>query len=429
MKRTIPSFTLPIYVMAFMLSVLSQAQEKSYFAELVPPSPDVAQLGQYGATQVGKYTGTANVQVPLHSIDLEGLSIPIALSYQTGGIKVAQEASWVGLGWNLSANAVITKQTNGYDDLANGGGAIGYLFSPSYDFGNLTPAQETALFNAYQTTPHDTEPDLFTASIFGESIQFILPKKGAGNEVEAIVLNDRLVKVYYYVNEDEFKIVNGRGFEFNFGTAGSDGSKEFTTIYRSDGSNFITDNAALQGSIAYQTSDNGRTWQKHSAWHVDNVIAPSGRTINFTYRKASYFGYPSYSESYNFNMCSNLPSPNGMAYVDYDGNTTKTVSCSITGFQAVQLTKIDGDFGEVDFNLADREDISYRYQTINNNFPSVIPSGNKIQRLTGITVKNRTYPYVDLARPLSRAPILLRAGSWTGPKAAAAPIFLTAMGK
>ncbi|WP_435624308.1 hypothetical protein [Flagellimonas sp.] len=376
--------------LVILLAVQLRAQEKSYFAELVPPSPDVAQLGQYGATQVGKYTGTANVSIPLHSIDLDGLQIPIALSYQTGGIKVAQEASWVGLGWNLSANAVITKQTNGYDDLSNGGGAIGYLFSPNYSFGSLTPAQEAALLNAYQTTPHDTEPDLFTASIFGQSVQFVMPKRTPGiDEVQAIVLNDNLVKIYYYINDDKFKVVNGQGYEFNFGGASSNGSKEFTTMYRSDGSNFQSDASALAGSIAYQTADNGRTWQKHTAWHVDNVVSPSGRTIHFTYQKVSYFGFPSYSESANYNMCSNLPSSNGIPYVDYGPQNSKTVSCNITGFQAVQLTKIHGDFGEVNFTLSSREDISSRYQTSQfNQFASVIPSGNPIERLTGITVKN-----------------------------------------
>jgi len=91
---------------AVLCCVALRSQEKSYFAELVPPSPDVAQLGQYGTTEVGKYTGTANVSVPLHAIDLEGLQIPIALSYQTGGIKVAQEASWVGLGQPLPGTRV-----------------------------------------------------------------------------------------------------------------------------------------------------------------------------------------------------------------------------------------------------------------------------------------------------------------------------------
>jgi len=316
---------------AVLCCVALRSQEKSYFAELVPPSPDVAQLGQYGTTEVGKYTGTANVSVPLHAIDLEGLQIPIALSYQTGGIKVAQEASWVGLGWNLSANAVITREVNGYDDLISDGGGIGYLYSPSYSFGNLSPAQESALFNAYQTTPHDTEPDLFTASIFGESVQFMLPKKGSSNEIEAIVLNNRLVKVYYYDSSKTFKVVNGQGYEFNFGTASNDGSKEFTTVYRSDGSEFSSDSGALAGSIAYQTSDNGRTWQKRTAWHVDNVVAPSGRAIDFTYQKASYFGYPSYSESNNFTMCTNQTSPNGVGYMDFDADTSKIVSCSITG--------------------------------------------------------------------------------------------------
>lgn len=369
------------------LSTSILAQEKSYFSELVPPSPDVAQLGQYGTTQVGKYTGTANVQVPLHSIALDDLQIPIALSYQTGGIKVAQEASWVGLGWNLSANAIITRQINGHDDLSNGAGTIGYLFSPSYSFGNLTSSQEAALFTAYQNNaPHDTQPDLFTANIFGESVQFRLPKKGVGNTVEAVVLNNKVVKVYYYVTEQYFKVINGQGYEYNFGSANNNGSKEFTTTYRSDGSGG-TDSAALAGSIAYQTADNLRTWQKLTTWHVDNVIAPSGRTINFTYNKVSYFGYPSYSESQNYGMCPGVPGTNGIGYVNRNGDT-RMVSCTIAGFQALQLSQISGDFGTVDFTLSSREDISSRYQTTSNNFPSIVTSGNPIKKLSGIIVKN-----------------------------------------
>ncbi len=382
-KKVIP-------ILYLLSAAFGLAQDKSYFSELVPPSPDVAQMGTYGATQVGKYTGTANVNVPLHSISLDGLQIPIALSYQTGGIKVSQEASWVGLGWNLSANAVITREINNYDDLVNGEGAVGYLYSTSYSH-PITSTEETALFNAYSSpTPYDTEPDLFTISLFGESAQFVLPKKGAGNTVEATVLNSKILKVYYDTSAKTFKVVNGRGFEFHFGNGSNDITKEFTTTYRSvGGASVSTDAGALADGVDYQTIDNGRTKHKLSAWHIDKVVAPSGREITFTYQKAFYFGYPNYADSYDFNICTVTSTHNGVGYLDYDATYRKVV-CAITGFEGLHLKQISGDFGTVDFTLSDRLDLSSRYQT-SSNF-SVALSGNVfanvVKRLTGITVKN-----------------------------------------
>ena len=355
------------------------AQDKSYFSELVPPSPDIAQLGQYGATQVGKYTGTANVSVPLHTINFDGLNIPIALSYATGGVKVSQEASWAGLGWNLSANAIIARQINGYDDLINGDGAVGYLFSPVYTY-PISQAQEDELLfaNGAGQLAIDTEPDIFTLNIFGESVQFMLPKQSGSNILTAEVLNNKVVKVYYDVANKTFEVINGSGFTFLFQ------SKEYTTSYRSAGSSgATTDASALTDDVSLQTIDQGRTTNKITGWHIDKVIAPTGRELTFTYRQSFYFGFPSYSSNNSYTSCSIVTEE--LAYetleVDYSPTT-----CSITAFDGLQLTQISGDFGSVDFTLSDRLDISSNFQTT---LPfTSVPSNQEIKRLSGIVVKN-----------------------------------------
>lgn len=61
-------------------------------------------------------TGRATVQIPLCMAGPSNMQIPLTLSYQTSGIKVTDIATWVGLGWDLSAGGKITRVVRGYPD-------------------------------------------------------------------------------------------------------------------------------------------------------------------------------------------------------------------------------------------------------------------------------------------------------------------------
>ncbi|WP_449400983.1 hypothetical protein [Chryseobacterium wanjuense] len=87
----------------------------------VPTSPEVALLGRFGDIPVGHYTGTAGVSIPLHTLKVDNIEIPLTLSYQTSGIKVADEATWVGLGWSFMPEGTITQEIRGREDSVNGG--------------------------------------------------------------------------------------------------------------------------------------------------------------------------------------------------------------------------------------------------------------------------------------------------------------------
>ncbi len=68
----------------------------------IPPSPTAASLALSSDIQMGEYTGIPSISPAALYVDVEGdISLPIALNYQSSGIKVEQEASWVGLGWSL----------------------------------------------------------------------------------------------------------------------------------------------------------------------------------------------------------------------------------------------------------------------------------------------------------------------------------------
>lgn len=75
------------------------------------------QFSRIAPSEVNEYNGTADIFIPLHSIKFEGLTIPIGLRYNSGGIKVNQYATEVGLGWSLDAGGAVVKEINGkYED-------------------------------------------------------------------------------------------------------------------------------------------------------------------------------------------------------------------------------------------------------------------------------------------------------------------------
>ena len=80
------------------------------------PSPEVAAFTKYGDVPVSEYSGTSEISIPLYTVKLGSLSIPITLSYHASGIQVSQEATWVGLGWNLMAGGCISYTPVGGND-------------------------------------------------------------------------------------------------------------------------------------------------------------------------------------------------------------------------------------------------------------------------------------------------------------------------
>lgn len=84
--------------------------------DVVPLSPEAAGIGRYGDIPVSNYTGRPNISIPLHVVKSGKLSLPINLDYQATGIGVTQEASWVGLGWNLIAGGAINYVAVGGND-------------------------------------------------------------------------------------------------------------------------------------------------------------------------------------------------------------------------------------------------------------------------------------------------------------------------
>jgi hypothetical protein len=169
-----------ILTTVLILSIKSFAQTNFTTNQITNPNilpPEVSSFQKVNFLPVSNYTGRANIDIPFYEIDLEGLKIPIRLSYNTGGIKVNEVASSTGLGWSLSAGGMISKTTKGIDDFTYEWnryyhyeqhqdiylGPQGWLF----DYTGFSPD-----YNGFQVV-NDQLPDVFNASAPGLDLSFI----------------------------------------------------------------------------------------------------------------------------------------------------------------------------------------------------------------------------------------------------------------
>ena len=116
-----------IFLLAMALSVqiargqLSDDYINYTVPSVVPPAPETANLGEYGNLPMNESSGKANLSIPIHTISIDGIQVPISLSYNFSGVMVDGIASSVGLNWILNAGGSVYRTINGIaDDDASG---------------------------------------------------------------------------------------------------------------------------------------------------------------------------------------------------------------------------------------------------------------------------------------------------------------------
>ncbi len=164
-------------------------------------TPEASALGQYGKYHSSGYSGVPSISVPLFSISSSGFTMPAELCYDASGIKVDQQATYVGLGWNLMIGGSIRQIVCGNNDFYDyspspnselldsvlpGIGYSPYLcgtFFPSVAFPALALPPGTCLpiegdrqkSRILQDVSRGTRiPDIFQASFCGHSVSFAI---------------------------------------------------------------------------------------------------------------------------------------------------------------------------------------------------------------------------------------------------------------
>jgi hypothetical protein len=151
----------------------AQNQDVAY-PHIVSMTPEAASFAVYANYPVMHYTGVPDINIPLYEIDVDGFKLPITLSYHASGIRVDQEASWVGLGWNLNVGSRISRTIKSMDDFREDGWdryhpncKLGYYDAPdiTYNLDNHYEIQGVACCEAFicleYVLLYDPEPNVF----------------------------------------------------------------------------------------------------------------------------------------------------------------------------------------------------------------------------------------------------------------------------
>lgn len=246
------------------------------------PSASASSVGKQAAVPVNYNNGSANFNIPIHTISEYDLNLPISLSYQTGGIQVGQVASNVGLGWTLNAGGGVFRQVRGLpDEMYDDKGGVIYN-------GFYYRSQASILCDASENDCRaDGEPDIFVYNLGGVTGKFFFDAFG---EIVQVSANDIKIEVEWnYVNDNYPEYLES--------------SIEFLkfTFTLPDGSKWIFDNYTERQRIWDLNLDNGTVYDNvykyeycdptiefTSSWYPNKIVSPTGKEIQFLYEKEEY---------------------------------------------------------------------------------------------------------------------------------------------
>lgn len=255
---------------------------------VVPPSPNVSAINKFGNIPVGQSTGIPSISVPIYSWNGKnfGKSVSISLNYHAGGIKVAEAASNVGLGWALNAGGVVSRTMRGlYDEMPTYGFFDANIPSTEAGGNNTggVPNSDRTFFKM-NAGVLDSQNDIFNYSFNGQSGRFVL---GKGNRI--LFLEQTKIKVERFLST-----INGKTLLSKFIITDEFGYRYVFEDYE------ITATLGMMGANSSYTS----------AWNLTKIITPSGNSsIEYEYEsytiRNEYIGsvtaaLPLYADGYGY---------------------------------------------------------------------------------------------------------------------------------
>lgn len=315
MKKTLILLLLSFVFMGYsQLGIGNEAQKRNTLP--FPTTANAYALDKVGKLPIDLFRGKANINVPIYTIQSDGINIPISISYNTGGIKLNEVSGIVGLGWALSIPGNITQNIIDKDDkyFSHYTKDINVANQNIRDVGVYDNDIRPYIEGLYEGN-YDTKPDIFNYNLPNITGSFIV-SNGNG----------------YTIPHDDIKI------------------ETFDEIKKIK----ITDK---EGNIFYLTPKNimssyggepGSLVLSQSLYSLDSIRTVSNKKIEFIYGKILSYTEKNIIERANF-LITQQPggiyeqSPPLPAYERYEGSNSNTDKL---------LTKIVFPEGEISFQYS-----------------------------------------------------------------------------
>ena len=389
-------------------------------------SPEAASLGKFGTYNVSEYSGSPNIRIPLFTIQSGDVSIPVELYYDASGIKVEQDATFVGLGWNLSYGGCISHIVCGDDDYKE----ENPFPMPQHFFDNYIssmPKNNSLSFplHAYRYAtrmrtsaggnvmalcdPVDRDdyhlhegmtrgfyvPDIFEASFCGQHVSFIIDKKD-NNKIVIVSNNSKKYKIEYVEGTSyahypsTIKITDDKGITYQF-----EGFAEFD--YSSPDSYYLTkvygpDGVSGKSAITYEYESLNCYSGIRNSRNGYREIYTVGKLID----EGFYTGMTDlepYTDPFLFSVVYADNDPRQKVYPSKITTATETVTFSrqsrsdLDGVYAISGIQVKSKSG----TNTDKVSFSYGYFEEDNSSSNIHGYTRKRLKLNSVTVNSKKY--------------------------------------
>lgn len=258
------------------LVLLALSVSEIMYAQTIPnvtiKTPEVSAFNRNIEIPVSYYTGLPNISIPLYEVQIKDVTVPITLNYHAGGIRVDQEATWVGLGWSLSYGGEISRKVRGVEDEKYFIKAGSYTNSASNinyyrQLPNISQEPYLNSRSSYLTTAKyknsDYMPDEFYYSVLGYSGKFMFSQE----KNKFILFPKEDIQVNYDLQD-----------------ASPNNILQSWTLKLPNG------NSVLFGESAVTKTKNSNYFLTNS-WRVKSIQNTDNESINFSYTDFSYDSY------------------------------------------------------------------------------------------------------------------------------------------
>ena len=170
-------------------------------------SPNATDLGHYGDVPISYFTGRPDISIPLFEFSMRGVTLPVTLSYDAGGVLVNSLPGWTGHNWTLLAGGCITRVANDHPDefvYPNDLGIVNWDKNYFNSYSELTqnmnslPADGFSEWMADYLMDHEGNlaPDIFIFNFMGITGKFFL-----GNDGQWKVSSDTNIEVLFDITD------------------------------------------------------------------------------------------------------------------------------------------------------------------------------------------------------------------------------------